>query len=160
MKIRMLTMLSPLLLLAGCGGDNGNGPTPIPTTASPAPAPTPTPIPTPTPTPNYSGTYSGMMTFTIRGVPAGSFRARLEVTQDGDSLDLGELELPGFGNFPLKTATMTSPTEFAGSAGYASGGCGRVKVSTQGTFTGRDMHLLAGLTSDCVQARLSGDLSR
>jgi hypothetical protein len=39
-------------------------------------------------------------------------------------------------------------------------GCGRVKVSTSGNFNDRDMHLLAGLTSDCLQARLSGDLSR
>ena len=93
-------------------------------------------------------------------MPSGSFPARLEVSQDGDSLDFGTLELPGFGSFPLKTATMTSPTEFAGSAGYGSIGCGRVKVSTQGSFTGREMHLLAGLTSDCVQARLIGDLSR
>jgi len=156
MKSRALMVLLPLLL-TGCGGDHG-GPTPVATTSTPAPTPTPTP--TPTPPPNYSGTYSGTMAFTISGVPAGSFPARLEVSQDGDSLELGTLELPGFGSFPLKTATMISPTEFVGSAGYGSIGCGRVKVSTRGSFAGRDMHLLAGLTSDCVQARLSGDLSR
>jgi hypothetical protein len=75
-------------------------------------------------------------------------------------VELGTLDLPGFGSFPLKTATMTSATEFVGSAGYGSVGCGRVKVSTQGSFEGRNMQLLAGLTSDCVQAKLSGDLSR
>ena len=157
MKSRTLMVLLPLLV-TGCGGDNG-GPTLV-TTPPPTLAPAPTPTPTPTPPPDYTGTYSGTMNFTISGVPAGSFPARLEVTQSGDTLELGTLELPGFGDFPLKTATMTSPTEFAGSAGYGSVGCGRVKVSTQGSFAGRDMHLLAGLTSDCIQARLSGDLSR
>ena len=159
MKSRTLTMMPLLpLLLTGCGGDHGVVPvvTPPPTTL----APQPTPAPTPTPASNYTGTYTGTMAFSISGVPAGSFPARLEVTQDGQTLDLGTLEVPGFGGFPLKTATMTSATEFVGSAGYASGGCGRVKVSTEGSFSGNNMHLNAGLTSDCVHAKLSGDLGR
>jgi hypothetical protein len=147
------------LFVAGCGSDYG-GPSVV-ATPTPAPAATPTPVPTPTPPPNYAGIYVGTMNFTISGVPAGSFNTRLEVTQDGNTIQLGTLTLPGFGDFPLKDATLTSATEFAGSAGYQSVGCGRVKVSTQGNFVGsNDMHLLAGLTSDCVQARLSGDLSR
>ena len=157
MKIR--ASIVALLLLGACGGsDSVDGPTVIPTPLPPAP--TPTPVPTPTPPPNYTGVYTGTMNFTISGVPAGSFPARLEVSQDGSTLELGTMDLPGFGSFPLKTATMTSATEFVGSAGYGSVGCGRVKVSTSGNFIDRDMHLLAGLTSDCVQARLSGDLSR
>ena len=69
-------------------------------------------------------------------------------------------EIPGFGDFPLKTATMVNSTDFAGSAGYGSVGCGRVKVSTEGSFEGRNMSLVAGLTSDCFHARFRGDLSR
>jgi hypothetical protein len=84
----------------------------------------------------------------------------LEVDQDGDDLDLGVLEVPGWGDFPLKTATMVSPDAFFGSAGYQSVGCGRVKVSTEGQFAGRDLTLLAGLTSDCFHARFRGTLSR
>lgn len=158
MRIHLRMALLPLLLLTGCGGDKGTGPTVTPPTVAPAPAPTPTP--TPTPPANYSGIYSGTMAFTIAGVPQASFQARLEVTHDGNTLDLGTMDLPGLGSFPLKTATMTSATEFVGSAGYGSIGCGRVKVSTQGSFEGSNMQLLAGLTSDCIQAKLSGYLTR
>ena len=157
MNKRALMVLLPMFL-AGCGGDNG-GPTVV-VTPTPVPAATPTPAPTPTPPLSFAGIYVGTMAFSVSGVPRGSFPTRLEVTQDGDIVELGTMTLPGFGDFPLKTATMINATDFVGSAGYQSVGCGRVKVSTQGTFAGRDMHLLAGLTSDCVQARLSGDLSR
>ena len=47
-----------------------------------------------------------------------------------------------------------------GAARAGSAGCGRVKVSTSGTFSGDNMHLNAGLTSDCIHAKLSGDLGR
>jgi hypothetical protein len=86
--------------------------------------------------------------------------ARLEVTQNGDELDLGVLEVPGFGNFPLETAQMVNGSDFAGSGGYQSIGCGRVKVSTEGSFGDRTMNLLAGLTSDCFHARFRGGLSK
>ena len=159
MKVRTLTLLLPLL--TGCGGDGGGqGPTPVTTPVAPAATPTPTPAPTPTPTLDHSGTYSGSMLFNIRGGPEVPVQARVEVSQDGDELDLGELEVPGFGSFPLRTATMVNATDFVGSAGYVSGGCGRVKVSTEGSFNDKTMSLLAGLTSDCFHARFRGDLAK
>jgi hypothetical protein len=100
------------------------------------------------------------MTFNFAGGPEIPVKASLEVEQDGDSLDLGTLTVPGFGSFPLKTATMVNSTDFEGSAGYQSVGCGRVKVSTSGSFHDRSMDLLAGLTSDCFHARFKGDLTR
>ena len=162
MKIRFLALIAGSCVLVACGGDD---PTPTSvvtptTTLAPAPAPTPTPTPTPAPSSNHSGTYRGTLTFNVQGGPEVPMNARLEVTHEGDTVDLGELEVPGFGTFPLKTATMTSATEFEGSSGYQSIGCGRVKVSTSGSFGDRTMDLLAGLTSDCFHARFKGELTR
>jgi len=157
-KTRLLPLT--LLLLAGCGGGDKGGTSPTPVTQPPAPAPTPTPAPTPEPISNYSGTYSGQMLFNFAGGPEFLVPAGTEVSHDGDSLDLGALEVPGWGIFKLKTATMVNKTDFVGTAGYQSIGCGRVKVSTEGSFTGRNMSLRAGLTSDCFHARFHGDLSR
>jgi hypothetical protein len=159
---RLALTLTLALLLPGCGGDGGTSPTSVapPPTPAPTPAPTPTPTPTPDPVTDYSGNYSGSMIFSVQGGPEFPMQVHTEVTQDGNSLNLGALEVPGFGEFPLKGATLVSKNEFVGSAGYQSIGCGRVKVSTQGSFTGPKMALNAGLTSDCFHARFRGELSK
>jgi len=157
--MKTLTLVAMLVLVSGCGGGNTD-PTPVTTTLAAAPTPAPTPIPTPTPISDHSGTYSGGMVFNFQGGPEIPVQARLEVSQTGQDLELGELEVPGFGSFPLRSATMVNATDFVGSSGYQSVGCGRIKVSTEGSFSGRTMSLLAGLTSDCFHARFRGDLTR
>jgi hypothetical protein len=151
--MRKLWLVLPLVLMGSGGGNDVT--TTTPATQQPAPAATPTATPTPTPisdaTLGYSGTYSGQLVFNFQGGPEYPVPASIEVAQGGNELKFGPIVVPGWGEFPLKSATLTSKTEFAGN-GYQPVGCGRVKVSTDSSFTGRKMALTAGLTSDAFTA--------
>jgi hypothetical protein len=88
-KLMMLALVTPVLLLSACGGDNATAPTPI---ATPVPTPAPTPVPI-----NVTGNWSMI---------GNNYKFTLSLTQTGtvvtgimDSLSTKEANTPVDGFF-------------------------------------------------------------